>query len=58
MNRQLTISGLVLAALVLGSVLLFTYMMVMAKPTHEVWQPSTPLQQTGRPVDPYNVPAQ
>jgi len=57
MNRQLTISGLVLAALVLGSILVFTFIMVTRKPTHEV-RPWNPTEETRKAVDPYNVPAQ
>lgn len=58
MNKQLTISALVLAALVLVSLLLFSYMILNRKLAHEAQPYGDQRDERRQVVDPYNVPAQ
>lgn len=58
MNKQLTTSGLILASLIFGSLLLFTWMLLTQKPAQEARPDGTSIVEQRRAFDPYNVPAQ
>jgi len=56
MNKQLTISALILAALILVSLLLFSYMLLNRNHAHEA-QTIDGNSPAVAPIDPYNIPA-
>lgn len=57
MNRQLTMNGLILAALIFATVLIFSYMVLRPNPVN-ILEGEGSYQVEQRVVNPYDIPAQ